>query len=93
MRRRQGHVTVLIVEGERFIAPPAALPSRSFRGPLIGMVTVVADYCWPPARVLHARDVDPGAVVITPRVITVTGSIAAGAGRSSRRRHGGGAPA
>jgi len=61
----------------RFIAPPAALPSRSFRGPL-SYGTVRRGLLLAAGAAYFTRAMwIPAPVVITPRVITVTGSIAA----------------
>jgi serine/threonine protein phosphatase PrpC len=71
------NVTVLIVEGERFIAPPDPPPSRSFRGPLIGTALFIAGLLLAAGGAYFTRAMwIPAPVVIAPRLITVTGSIA-----------------
>jgi serine/threonine protein phosphatase PrpC len=71
------NVTVLIVEGERFIAPPDAPPSRRSSGFLLGLTLFAAGLALAAGGAYFTRAMwVPAPVVIAPRVITVTDSIA-----------------
>jgi len=71
------NVTVLVVEGERFTAPPPPAPARWHAG-LIGAACFLAGLVAAGAAGYFMRPLwVPAPVVVTPRVLTVSGSIAA----------------